>query len=335
MDSISSTTNKQKIAKLPEQVNVSLLKTSSIMYNNSKKYSFLTYGLTNETLFVQSPIFEKIVEIQNYSEYTEYYFEVPKNKSGNAFLTLIHGIEQRLIQLAFENKKNWFDSKENVKFRTAIKSLEDDNDTKIIKLRFPYNVKTKRLHVESLDVINSIDNEIISIKDISEGNTRIIININAVWFTDDMFGLYLRPVYIEEIKQCEYQFQDQYNDSLFIDSEIVPQEKTINKNVNNLNNMISSFKEELEQNEYEIDENEFNNLKLHESNNSNPTNRINKKKINNLGRHMSSSHESNNSKSKHMNTYSFKPNNSSESLEDNNNELEVETSESELDLEFD
>ena len=275
MESISST-NKQKMAKLPEQVNVSLINASSIMYNNSKKYSFLTYGnLSRETLFVQSPLFEKQVEVQNYGEYTEHYYEIPNNKSGNAFLMLINNIEQRLIQLAFENKNNWFNSKENVKFRSVIKCLED-NENKVIKFRIPYNIKTKRIFVESYDVINPIENETITIRDITDGQTRIIININAVWFTDDMFGLYLRPVYVEEIKQCEYQFQDQYNDSFFIDSEVVPHENVVSKNAQHLNGVLSEL-QELDNDEHEVDLDQIKQInKSFKSNGSNSSNRSNR-----------------------------------------------------------
>ena len=62
-----------------------------------------------------------------------------------------------------------------------------------------------------------------------------------------MFGLYLRPVHVEEIRQCEYQFQDQINSTLFIDSEIAPiQIHNIKKmDVDKLNNIVSTVKNEL------------------------------------------------------------------------------------------
>jgi hypothetical protein len=266
MESLS-VSNKQKTAKLPEQVNINLVQTSSIMYNNSKKYSMLSYEVKSgvrETLFVQSPLFDGIVEVERYNDYMEMYFAITQDQNGLKFMNFINSLEQRLIHLAFENKTNWFKNKENIKFRSVIKNLDDDNDTKIIKFRMPYNIKTKRIFVDSLDNLNSSDNESINISDIKDhnGQYRLIINVNAIWFTDDMFGLYLRPVYVEEIRQCEYQFQDQYGISYFIDSEIPNNNININSkkekcmdnvdNVNKLNTMLSSFQEELNSDKVEI-----------------------------------------------------------------------------------
>lgn len=266
--------NKQKIAKLPDQIDESKLITSSVMYNNSKKYSLLSYGTEREALFVQSPLFDGIIDCDKYQEYIEYYLKIPQTDEGDKFLKLINNIEKKLMNLAYENKNIWFDKKqENIKFRSLIKNLDDESDNKVIKFRMPHNIKTKRLYVDSIDNLNSSDNEDISVESIGEGLIRLIINVNAIWFTDDMFGLYLRPVYIEEIKQCEYQFQDQVNNTtFFIDSEIAPiklQQKPlvhVKMDVNKLNNMVSNVKHELLANEKNI----IKSLSLSESLN-NPT----------------------------------------------------------------
>lgn len=229
MESTISIANKQKVAKLPEQINIESINASAIMYNSSKKYSLLTHK-NRESIFIQSPIFENIIEIKDYEDYTEYYFEIPNNSNGQKFLSFINDVEQKLIKLAFENKANWFDGKENVKFRSVIKNL-DEYDSKIIKFRFPYNIRTRCQYVESFDMISQGEFENISIKDI-QGNVRIVLNINAIWFTNDMFGLYIRPVYVEEIRQCEYTFQDQYDNSLFIDSEVMLNENVVRAKTN-------------------------------------------------------------------------------------------------------
>ena len=171
--------NKQKVAKLPEQVDESKLQTSSIMYNNSKKYSLISYGSNNETLFIQSPLFESIIDIDKYKEYVEYYFKIPQNEQGENFILFINKIEQKLMSLAYENKQYWFKDQENIKFRSLIKNLDDSNDNKVIKFRMPYNIKTKRVYVDSIDNLSGIgsDYEDIHIDNI-EGYIRLIININ-------------------------------------------------------------------------------------------------------------------------------------------------------------
>jgi len=250
METSTSSRNKQKIAKLPEQIDVSLIKTSAIMYNNTKKYSLLSYGdgTRRDNLFIQTPLFENVFDVEHGREFGEYYFQIPSDTAGTNFLNLINDLEQRLISLAFENKSNWFQNKENIKFRSSIKNVQSDSidngANKVIKFRIPYNIKTKRLHIDTLDNMNTTDFENISIKNLDGGQVRIIININAIWFTDDMFGLYIRPIYVEEIKLCEYQFQEQDN-VLFLDTEMFPKDNIVKHDVTALNNIVKSSVESL------------------------------------------------------------------------------------------
>jgi len=243
METSTISRNKQKIAKLPEQIDVSLIKTSVIMYNNKKKYSLLSYDERNnekrDNLFIQTPLFESVLDVENYNEYGEYYFKIPNDETGNKFLDLINSIEKRLISLAYENKNNWFENKDNIKFRSSIKNIQndtEDDNSKVIKIRIPYNIKCKRLFVESLDNMNTTDYESINLKNLDNGYIRIIININAIWFSDDMFGLYIRPVYLEEIKLCEYSFQENDN-VIFLDTELC---QTNNVDVDELNKMVNA-----------------------------------------------------------------------------------------------
>lgn len=247
--------NKQRLAKLPNQIDVSNIVQSTIMFNNSKKYSLLSYANSRESIFIQSPLFDGLIDSDRYKEYVEHYFKIPKTEEGDNFLNMITNIEQRLMSLSYDNRSNWFGNLENIKFRSLIKTLEDSENSKVIKFRMPYNIKTKRLFVDSLDNLNTADSELISINDIGDGFIRLIININAIWFADDTFGLYLRPVYVEEIKQCEYQFQEQNTNSFFIDSEMIPQpiiKKPLNVDVNKLNNMVTNVKHELEQGQVNV-----------------------------------------------------------------------------------
>jgi hypothetical protein len=236
--------NKQKIAKLPEQVNLDQLKASSLMYNNGKRYSLISFGNNRESLFVQTPLFDGVLDADFFNEYGEYYFKINNDVNGQKFIDFIMELEKKIISLAFENKSNWFNKQENVRFRSILKNLEvDDNadEVKVIKFKIPYNTKTKRIYVDSLDNLHNNDTENISVKELNDGNIRMIININAIWFTDDMFGLYLRPVYLEEIKTCEYTFQDNMGVSLFIETETKPIPK---QSVNVFNKIVENVKNE-------------------------------------------------------------------------------------------
>lgn len=243
--------NKQKIAKLPEQVNLEQLKASSLMYNNGKRYSLISFGNNRESLFVQTPLFEGVLDADFFNEYGEYYFKINNDVSGQKFIDFIMELEKKVISLAFENKSNWFNKQENVRFRSILKNLEVDenaDEVKVIKFKIPYSTKTKRIFVDSLDNLHNNDTENISVKELNDGSIRMIININAIWFTDDMFGLYLRPVYLEEIKTCEYTFQDNTGVSLFIDTETKPVQK---QSVNVFNKIVENVKnEEINENKH-------------------------------------------------------------------------------------
>lgn len=250
--------NKQKIAKLPEQVNLEEIRASSLMYNNGKRYSLISFGNNRESLFIQTPLFDSILDADYFNEYGEYYFKINNDVNGQKFIQFITELEKKIIGLAFENKSNWFNKQENVRFRSILKNLEVDDKTqevKIIKFKIPFNTKTKRIYVDSLDNLHSNDTENISIKELDEGNIRMIININAIWFTDDMFGLYLRPVYLEEIKTCEYTFQDNTGVSLFIDTETQPVQK---QSVNVFNKIVETIKEEVNDKQNFINDQEYN-----------------------------------------------------------------------------
>lgn len=248
MESISSR-NKQKIANLPEQVDITQINTSVIMYNNSKKYSLLSYKENRESIFIQTPLFYGILDIEYFKEYVEFFLQVPKNDDGNNFLIFINELEKKIMNLAYSNKSNWFNNQENIKFRSLVKNLEDDDNNKVIKFRIPIVVRARRIFVDSIDNLNSSDSEEINIKLFTqESYIRLIININAIWFTEDTFGLYLRPVYIEEVVPIQYEFQENNNTPLFIDSEFIPVNKSSVKGNNALNNIVISHSEIIKQN---------------------------------------------------------------------------------------
>jgi hypothetical protein len=291
MESISSK-NKQKIANLPNQINIAQINTSAIMYNNSKKYSLLSYKENRESIFIQTPLFNGILDIEYFKEYAEFFLQLPQNDEGDLFLTFINNLEKKIMDLAYSNKSNWFGSYENIKFRSLIKNLEDNNN-KVIKFRIPNIIKARRIFVDSIDNLNSAESEEVNIKSFTtDGYIRLIININAIWFTEDTFGLYLRPVYIEEIVPFEYGFQEQNNCPLFIDSEFIPTNinkstnanANANTNTNTINNIVINQNQQLREN---------NNYTLNMSDTNNK-NQIEKKYVNsNIGRRLNRMNKNN------------------------------------------
>jgi hypothetical protein len=75
------------------------------------------------------------------------------------------------------------------------------------------------------------DREKISVKEIENGFVRMIVNVNAIWLTDNMFGIYLRPINIEEIRLPMYDYDFQ-NTSV--------NNETISKTVHSISHYIES-----------------------------------------------------------------------------------------------
>jgi hypothetical protein len=196
----------KKVAHLPTEININKIITTSVKMNNLKKYSLILYE-NNEVLYIQTPLFNNILNINKKDNYIEFFVKI----TDIDFLNFLIELEKYIMNLAFINKNAWFDTIQNIKFKSLIKNLENNED-KVIKFKVPLIIKTKRLLVDSIDNINYNETELINIYDISNvNNIRFIININSIWFSNDLFGLYLKPVYVEEIILYEYTFQNNLN----------------------------------------------------------------------------------------------------------------------------
>jgi len=217
---------KKKLANLPEQVVIEEIKSSSLMYNGSKRYSLLSIGSTSrEPIIFQTPIFEKAMNVDNFGDYGDYYYVVPDDNHGNILIDFIQNLEKHVIDIIFQNKLNWFPDIDNVTFRSLIKNYTDEegNVLKVIKFKIPYETKTNKLTVESLDNLAEAERVRSEVKKIDDGFIRMIVNVNAIWLTKNMFGIYLRPICIEEIQTIKYEFEFQNVSSSiahYIDSEI-------------------------------------------------------------------------------------------------------------------
>lgn len=235
----------KKIAHLPEQINITNIKASTLMQNGSKRYSLLSFehepksGHRKEQIIFQTPLFEEAMEIEHYNDYGDYYYVIPNDSEGNKMADFIVELEKHVIQILFKNKENWFPKIDNVTFRSLIKSYTNEQglECKVIKFKIPYNTKTNLLNVDTIENLDlsTGNREKISVKEIENGLIRMIVNVNAIWLTDNMFGIYLRPIHIEEIRppiqECDSDFEFQ---NTAVNNE------TISKTVNSVSHYIES-----------------------------------------------------------------------------------------------
>lgn len=205
------TYQKKKMAKLPEQINTNEIVGSVLMFNEKKRYSILSYSNKEQVVF-QTPLFETAIDIEKYNDYGDYYYIIPEGSEGDKLIEFIEKMEKHVIEIIFKNKKEWFPNIDNVTFRSLIKNYTDDNvEYKVIKFKIPYTTNTNVLYVENTDNLDLSVGERnkISVKELDNGLVRMIINVSAIWLADNMFGIYIRPINIEEIRIVNYDYEFQ------------------------------------------------------------------------------------------------------------------------------
>jgi len=144
---------KKKIANLPEQIIIKNIQSSSLMCNGTKRYSMLSFCENREQIVFQTPLFETAMDIENYSDYADFYYIIPNNSEGNSMIDFIQNLEKHIIEIIFKNKENWFPNVDNVTFRSLIKNYtsEEGIESKVIKFKIPYDTKTNLLMVETTE----------------------------------------------------------------------------------------------------------------------------------------------------------------------------------------
>jgi hypothetical protein len=225
-----NSSTKKKIAYLPEQISVTDIKASPLMSNGPKRYSLLSMGKKEQIVF-QTPLFEKAMEMNKYDGYNDCYYVIPDNSDGKNMIEFILSLEKQIIDIIYKNKTSFFPNVDNVTFRSLIKTFvdnDDDSESKVIKFKIPNDTKTYVSEVETLEHLADATREKSSVQQIGDGHIRMIVNVAAIWLTDTMFGLYLKPICIEEVRIVSYEFEFQNGSCSivnYIDSEIRDREK--------------------------------------------------------------------------------------------------------------
>jgi hypothetical protein len=196
---------------------------STINYSNNKEFFYISYGDSNDTLYLQSPTFKFIQPIiQNDGkthQFNELYlFLNPQDKSTYDFIELTNNLEEKS-----QNTINLY--KNNISIIPIIKScdIEEDTDNKNTQI-------IKYLKVKLLDITQIEHNKRqISIDELNDMvdrvNLKMIFEISMAWISKDNMGIYLKPIKIRAIDLPKITQIDFREDS---DSDITHMEQTEN-----------------------------------------------------------------------------------------------------------
>ena len=250
---------------------------------DTKKSIFLYDKEPKKKIYIQSPELKHIINLVPNKNYYELNLPLygKKQSNINSFTKFIKELDNKIITDAKINKNEWFnESNKNLRYRSLIKNIHDDYidtvefksgmfENGIIKLKITQNTNvttnSQKITPEQLKLDQGV---------------RTIFQIYAIWISGDLFGLYLKPIIIDQkykiIEQIDFIASESDNDTVY------------NTDVDNLTEYNNGYNDS-------DDSDQSNNSKT--SNNSESNN----SKSNNSESNKSNHSESNNSESNKLN----------------------------------
>ena len=242
------------------EVDIEKIIFSDINYSNNKQYSCISYGNTDQTIYLQTPTFKFIQPItpknndkssQSYNEL--YLFLTPQDPSTYQFVNLMSQIEQKGQEMIDQYQNN-------ISVIPIIKSCVIDDDDNLNESNHNQNHNQnqnlnhnndsdkdndndckqviKYLKVKLLDLTQlEYNKQTITISQLNnmlnEVNLKMIFEINMAWITKNKMGIYLKPVKIRAInvpKIIDVEFRDEDSSS---DISHLEQTENIKHMINN------------------------------------------------------------------------------------------------------
>lgn len=187
-----------------------------------KKYVPINYdGIGNKLVF-QTPLLlcnNSPVKNDDYYE-----LDIPlygkSHRKVDKFVKLLKQLDMKFINDVKHNAKKWFEEKNKIRYKSIIRDINDNNriyENGLIKIKLlpGYNGTVVMQNGKEIE-----PNELVSYSQI-----RLILEVRALWLSDEGFGLYLKPLVVDQQVIKKYQFSfidDSDSDSDILDTEIGP-----------------------------------------------------------------------------------------------------------------
>ncbi len=208
---------------LPKDFNLDSIVYSEVQHDSPNKKSIFLYDrVPGRKIYIQSPELKNMIGFNKKSKYYELNLPLYGRKKSHvsSFVNFIKELDNKIITDAKINKNTWFDeSNKNVRYRSLIKNIHDDYiDTVEFKAGMFENGIIKLKITEGTTITSNSEN--ISIEDLKiNHDVRTIFQVYAIWISKDLFGLYLKPVKIDQkykiIEQVEWIPSDSEKDTVY------------------------------------------------------------------------------------------------------------------------
>lgn len=198
-----------------------------IIENNTRKNLFLSYN--NNDFILQTPELLFDNNIKDMETHYELNLKLicRNEKKTNNFISFLTQLDNYLISLVQKNKSKYFNCKK-IKFKSIIRLNKEKE--KYIKIK----ILKSNLDNNIVKIVNNT--KTISIKDLNEKcYLKLLININAIWINNNIFGVYIKPLLInkrsiEKLNHSISFIDDSETTKTVIDSCVDSNINTINNN---------------------------------------------------------------------------------------------------------
>lgn len=183
--------------------NIENISYSKVYKRNDKKVVYITDKNSNKNIYIQTPELLHISQIIKKEKYYELCLPFKGNENNkqkvNLFKQFIKQLDDKIVNDASIHGTDWFEGAEgSVSYRSLIKNIHTDTIDTFEENSGVFDNGLLKFKVTDTVVI-SINSDEISIFELkNNGQTRIIFQIYALWISDNLFGLHLLPIKINQ-----------------------------------------------------------------------------------------------------------------------------------------
>jgi CRISPR/Cas system-associated endoribonuclease Cas2 len=218
---------------LINQIDLTKIIYSKVNEMNDKKLVHIYYEKPGQRLLFQTPQLLNIFDIQKSQYFNELILPLYDcNLKVPLLIQFLKGLDSKIIEGAKNNKNEWFKNKSAIRYKSLIKNLyTSNNQSNLANQSNPANQsnltnqyspskedeKYSANGLIKLKITNGVkivdNNTEIPLENLKKNNyVRLIVELYGVWVSGDVFGIYLKPVMIEQIENKVMNFIDEKED---------------------------------------------------------------------------------------------------------------------------
>ena len=212
---------------LINQIDLTKIIYSKVNEMNDKKLVHIYYEKPGQRLLFQTPQLLNIFDIQKSQYFNELILPLYDcNLKVPLLIQFLKDLDSKIIEGAKNNKNEWFKNKSAIRYKSLIKNLYTSNNQSNLSnnsnLANQYNPskedeKYSANGLIKLKITNGVkivdNNTEIPLENLKKNNyVRLIVELYGVWVSGDVFGIYLKPVMIEQIENKVMNFIDEKED---------------------------------------------------------------------------------------------------------------------------